>query len=109
MLKKRHRLTKNAFDRYFKTGQRVHTPLVQLIYTPDEVFHGAVVVGKKVSRQAVRRNQLRRRVYSQVYRWWQDTNQTGVYIVVLKPDANTASKTELHEAVISVLNKSQAA
>lgn len=62
MLKKQHRLTVAEFDQYFKAGRRFHGEYLQLIYTATESFHGAVVVGKKVYKNAVDRNRLRRRL-----------------------------------------------
>ena len=105
MLAKKNRLTKAQFDRFFSSGKRIHSPLLQLIYTPHQQFHGAVVVGKKVSKKAVRRNQLRRRVYGHLYRWHTQTETTGVYIVILKPAANQATRKEVVGALENVLTK----
>ncbi len=85
MLKKRQRLTKKEFDQYFKTGQRLHSPLVQLVYAPADDFHGAVVVGKKVFKSAVRRNRLRRQIYAALYHYQQQTEVKLVLIVLVKP------------------------
>ncbi len=67
MLAKKHRLTRAEFSKYFKTGKRTNSPIGTLIVSPNKSFHGAVVVGKKVSKKAVGRNVLRRRAYAQLY------------------------------------------
>ena len=103
MLRKTQRLTKAGFDTYFKVGKRIHHPLLQLIYAPHKNFHGSVVVGKKVSKKAVIRNLLRRRVYGQLYRWSQEGGRTGVHIIILKPAAQSATKKQIAEALDSTL------
>ncbi len=107
MLKKNQRLTTEAFDQFFKTGRRYHTPHLQLIYTPHPVFHGSVVVGKKVCKRAVDRNRWRRRAYNALYQLTKQTNQSGVYIVVLKPTAITLSFAALRQEIATVVGRTQ--
>lgn len=104
MLKKRDRLTKKQFDAYFASGKRFHSPLVQLIYTPLTSFHGAAVAGKKVSKKAVERNTVRRRLYAALYALKKETNLQGVFIMIAKPAAKDASYSEL-KASLSKLVK----
>ena len=85
MLAKSARLSKKQFDEYFKTGKRFHFTHCTIIYTPLSSLHGSIVVGKKVSKKAVTRNTIRRRVYAQL-RSVCDTNATtGVFIIIIKP------------------------
>ena len=95
MLKKKQRLAKKEFDHYFASGKRFHSPLLQLIYTPHESFHGAAVVGKKVHKKAVDRNKLRRRLYASLYTLKGEQNLTGVFMVIAKLPAKEASYKEL--------------
>jgi ribonuclease P protein component len=105
MLPKRSRLTTTAFNQFFKAGRRYHHPLLQVIYTPHPHFHGAVVVGKKVAKQAVKRNELRRQLYATLYHHAKAGTTTGVYIVILKPPALAASRAERRAALIDTLAK----
>lgn len=105
MLKKQQRLTTEAFDRYFATGRRYHGQSVQLIFTPASSFHGAVVVGKKVYKRAVDRNQLRRRLYGLLYRYKQDSFTTGIFIVLVKPGAQQLPFTAVRDDVLETLAK----
>lgn len=109
MLKKSHRLTKQQFETFFRTGKRLHFAHVTIVYTPYERFHGAVVVGKKVARRAVVRNRLRRRVYAQLYQQLGRLGYTGVYIVLTKPSfASLPRRTaiaELQQAIAAVQKK----
>jgi len=95
MLSKTHRLTKEQFDAYFKMGKRRHSPHLQLITHKEEVFHGAAVVGKKVFKQAVKRNAMRRTLYGVLYRYYQKHPVKGAYILVAKPTASSQSRKAL--------------
>jgi ribonuclease P protein component len=83
MLAKKERLSRDAFNRFFSVGKRLHSPSFTLVYAPHTTFHGAVVVSKKVASRAVKRNILRRRVYSLLYTH-KEHGATGVYIVILR-------------------------
>lgn len=103
MFKKRERLTKKDFDTYFKSGRRIHHPLFTLVYTPHEEFHGAVVVGKKVSKKAVERNKIRRRVYSALYTQYKEQNLHGVFIILTKPPIKGVSFSEIQRTLIDTV------
>lgn len=103
MLAKSQRLSRSRFLEFFKTGRRAHTPHFTLVYTPAPTFHGAVVVGKKVYKKAHDRNRLRRRIYGALYRWQQETQASGVFIIVAKPPATSLTQRELAPAVRALL------
>jgi len=105
MLQKAQRLTRLAFDTFFKTGKRFHSPTLTVVYTPHKAFHGSVVVGKKVAKLAVRRNTIRRRIYDQLRTVVHDTGATGVYIVLVKPTFNSLTRTAARAEVQSLLYK----
>jgi ribonuclease P protein component len=109
MLKKKERLTRKEFDRSFSIGKRLHGTNVQLIFSPSETFHCSVVVGKKVSKKAVERNKLRRRVYAVAYIYHKDTRIEKTFIIVLKPSAKTADPALLQEEVLELLKKASKA
>jgi ribonuclease P protein component len=104
MLAKKNRLTQAQFAHFFKTGKRFQTKTATLIFTPHPTFHGAVVVSKKVSKKAVDRNTLRRRVYAQLYQA-KTTKPTGVYIVVVKPPLKTLGRTHQHQAIQGLIEQ----
>jgi ribonuclease P protein component len=87
MLPKRHRLTTAAFNRFFKRGRRFHGTYLTLVYTPDDTFAGAVVVGKKVYRRAVDRNRLRRQLYPTLAAFKDTQAATGIFQCLVKPAA----------------------
>lgn len=95
MLQKKHRLSTAAFTQYFKTGKRRHSPHLQLIVAPAPEFHGAAVVGKKIFKQAVKRNRLRRQLYDLIYRAYKHDAISGVVILVAKPGAQQVPRKAL--------------
>ena len=109
MLKKQNRLTKRQFDTHFKSGKRHHGELLTVVHSPADTFHGAVVVGKKIYKRAVDRNQKRRQIYNALYALYKDTELTGVFIVLSKPGVKQASfadlSTDLTRIVGGVLKK----
>lgn len=98
MLAKFNRLSRDKFSQFFKTGRRYNSAFATLIVAPHSNFHGAVVVSKKVSKKAVRRNLLRRRVYAKLYAALKN-NKVGVFIMILKPPFNSLSKQEQHAEI----------
>ena len=105
MLAKKQRLTKKQFDSYFKSGKRYHSPNLQLIFTKESFFSGAAVVGKKVFKQAVRRNTMRRRLYGVLYRYSSKNQPKGVYIIIAKPTAKNLSRQAMLEEANSLLEE----
>lgn len=85
MLAKSARLSKKQFDQYFATGKRFHGEYCTIIYSPQDTLHGSVVVGKKVSKKAVVRNKIRRRIYAQLRNMCEQHGVTGVFIIIVKP------------------------
>lgn len=96
MFAKKNRLTRKAFSRFFTSGKRFHGPSFQLIYSSvleDGVpFKVAASVSKKVYKNAVDRNRLRRQMYHAVRRV---APLTGTYIVIAKSSAASLSYQEV--------------
>lgn len=105
MLKKKERLRKSEFDRFFSTGTRYHSSSLQAIYTPYTTFHASVVVPKKVARRATERNTLRRRVYDIVRCFKDEAGGQGVFIIIAKPHAAGLSYAELKEETRSLIGR----
>ncbi len=110
MFKKRERLTRAEFTTFFKHGKRYHSPNFTLIYAPTESQGDsgrvAVVVSKKVSKSAVKRNRIRRKVYSLLFQCSKGIKTPfGVCIVLVKPGATLLSKAKLQEEFFQVVKK----
>lgn len=107
MLPKKKRLTTAEFSRFFRSGTRFHSPNLQLIYTPHDEFRGAVVVGKKVAKNAVDRNALRRRIYALLSQEYADDGLAGVFILIAKPSARTAATETLRAEVVTLVGRTR--
>lgn len=104
---KKERLTKKAFDRSFSIGKRHHSPTIQLIYEAGAPFHGSAVVGKKVFKNAVDRNRLRRRMYAVLYRYAKEHQLQGTYILIAKPALKDVMQTEFVAGIEALLAGAQ--
>lgn len=104
MFTKRERLSRTAFTQYFAAGRRFHTPALTLVYTPEAPFGVSVVVGKKVSKLAVGRNRIRRRLYAGMRRVFSESGTpAAVCIVIAKPLAATYTRAALAAELATLL------
>lgn len=104
MFKKSNRINRTEFAEYFKVGRRFHVGNFTLIYSPAPTLGVSVVVGKKVFKEAVDRNKLRRRVYA-VTRIHFSTNllDSGVFIIISKPTAKKLERKNIKLEIESLL------
>ncbi len=100
MFKKTERLSRSEFDAVFKSGKRHHFSEFTIITFPANTRKVAVVVGKKVSKLAVRRNNIKRRIYATVYRLFLIKPYQGVMIVIVKPAYNQNSR-KVADAIVT--------
>jgi len=107
MLKKENRLSTAQFDSYFKKGKRFHFEHSTVIYHDYPTLLCAVVVGKKVSKIAVRRNTIRRRIYSRFTVCQKELSLVGVFIIIIKPSFNVLSRKAADEFVTQSIAATQ--
>lgn len=100
MLAKTERLSRTDFATVFRNGKRHHSGSATLITSPHPRFHGAVVVSKKVSKKAVTRNKLRRRVYGLLTTHLKQRGWQGVIMVIVKPAITQFSAAEQRQILI---------
>ena len=105
MLPKQARLSREAFTRYFASGSRYQSPTLTVIYTPGPSLLGAIVVSKKVSKSAVTRNTIRRRLYATLRATAAARGLMGAVIVVAKPPLAALPRTAQHEALGELLSQ----
>jgi len=97
MLQKVNRLTTAEFEQYYKQAKRSHFDHLTISYLPLPTFKVAVVVGKKVSKRAVKRNMVRRRIFALLAKIHFEQSLTGVFIVHVKPSYLTLPRTAANE------------
>lgn len=103
MFAKAYRVGRADFDDLLKSRIRYHGEFCTLIYTPTLPFAVSVVVSKKVSKLAVKRNLIRRRVYGRVRTVLKTLPNNGVYIFLIKPNTKIATKSNFLSDIDSVL------
>lgn len=102
MLKKTERLSRIEFSRYFKSGKRSNSEYLTIVQSPAPVFKAAVVVGKKVFKEAVDRNRLRRQIYALLQT---KKTGTGVYLILVKPPLTKLKNKERLQVVATELGR----
>lgn len=101
MLKKTQRLSRTEFTHYFKIGTRSNSEYLTIVRAKAPTFKAAVVVGKKVYKEAVDRNRLKRQVYAKIREL--NSNSTGVYLVLVKPPLAKLTAAKRKQALITEL------
>ena len=108
MLKKKERLSRLTFNRFFSVGKRLHSPHLMLIYSPHEAFHAGAVAPKKLAKTAVLRNKFRRRVYDVFERMQKEAPRKGVFICIAKEGAAQSSYDVLKDELMALIHKTGA-
>lgn len=110
MVATQNRISRAHFPTYFASGKRFHSEHFTVVYTKATDFRVSVVVSKKVAKNAVDRNRLRRRAYGVVERFGKDHTIGGVYIILYKPGALKATRVALQsqlEALLAQIEKAR--
>lgn len=102
MLPRQNRVTKNLFKEVFASGKRFRGESLSLTYAPHATdIRCAVVVSKKVEKQAVKRNMLRRKVKSCLIPLLPSLTK-GIYIFFIQKNINSLSHEEIHTEVVEL-------
>ncbi len=104
MLSLQHRIPRKDFGPLLKSRIFAHSPHFSLRFADSTGVRVAVSVSKKVSKSAVVRNTIRRRMYALV-RDVVPTMRPGLFLFIAKPKAETV-KGEALKAELSTLLKS---
>lgn len=96
MLKKIHRLSRKEFSEIFNTSRAFNFPHFVVKYKPSPLPYSraGISCGLKVSKEAVQRNRLRRKLY-EVFGAQRDAILKGDYIIIVRPSALPLSFDEL--------------
>lgn len=104
MLRKKERLTREEFNRFFSVGKRTHSPALHVIFSPHTELHASVVVSKKIAKHAVKRNKIRRQIYDIVRNYSRETKIQGVFIFLVKQPILLMDFTEMRQHVRTHMN-----
>ncbi len=110
MLSKQHRLRRDTdFTKVFKKGKNSSGSLMRLKFAKNTlaVTRFAVVVSTKVSKKAVKRNELRRRVQEVLRLHLLEVVPSHDVVVMMQPAALSASYAVLEKEIMSLLKKAK--
>ena len=96
MLPKSSRIPRALFKSLLESRQYFNSEHFSLRVASSDTVRVAVSVSKKISKKAVIRNKIRRRVYS-AFRNIISTLKPGLYLIVAKPKAQKVKGKELEE------------
>ncbi len=106
MIPKTNRINREDFEKVMKKGGFQSSGLFSLRFlkNPLNSTHFSVVASKKVAKNAVLRNKIRRRAYSILHK-----NIKNPYFIILirKKGVEKATFTEVEADIISVLEKAK--
>lgn len=107
-LPKKSRLSeKSEINQVFKKGKSINSDLfnIKFLYTSSKLSRFSIVVGLKISKKAVLRNSIKRRL-SEIIRLNISKFKTGYDIVLIpKPQVLVVKPKDLSEALIKELLK----
>ena len=85
----------------YKNGRKIYTEYFVTFFLPDSDLKIAIVVSKKISKKAVIRNKIKRRL-RQISR---ETLKTGRYVIVTKKDVSNIEFEKLKNDFKKIVNK----
>ena len=108
MLAQKFRLTKPGdFKLIFQQGQKIFTPLFVIRYQPSRLANSrfTVIVSNKISKQAVARNKIKRRLREIIRLNISQFKQNYDLIITVLAPAVQATYVDLEKAYLSALKK----
>ena len=109
MLKKTQKLNRENFTTVFKQGKVCHSPhfsLRLISAQKNDNMRAAVVVSKKIEKQAVKRNQTRRRVYYALKKVLGSGNHGNYWmIIIVKKSIRDISSETIQKEIEQLLKK----
>jgi ribonuclease P protein component len=111
VIQRKHRFHgRGSLNYVYTKGKSVRGPFISLKFAPSnrDDYRAAVVVSKKVSKSAVVRNRIRRRIYEVIRRQKKQTAQpwkVDLVLTVFDETVATMPAAELEAAVVGLLHK----
>ncbi len=106
MLKKANRIsTTRELQKVYRGGKTLHTPALVVKFVAKLKIRIGFVVSKKVSKQAVTRNKIKR-VLREFMRVSMPKITSGDYMIVVKPGADKYGPPEVRDQLKKALKRS---
>ena len=94
MLSKKNRLKKNKdFNKIFKKGKKINEEVLLLIILKNNLKETkvGVVINKKVSKKAVIRNKIKRRIYNSIRNKLPEIEKGFDFLIIVRPEIKEKS------------------
>ncbi len=102
MLPKNRRISRKLFKEIISQKKRFSSQNFSLQVASNDKARFAVSVSKKISKKAVVRNKIRRRVYSVIGEFMSET-KPGFYLIIAKPGAQEIKGEKLRNELKKLL------
>mgnify|MGYP000258102300 CR=1 FL=1 len=107
MLPKKNRLTKSSFNQVIDEGIPFHSPTATLRLTKsDNQSQFSISIPKKVSKSAVVRNKMRRKVYTIIKDFYPDLDRNVMGLIIMKPNSDKLEHEDLRKEIYNLFVKS---
>ena len=111
MLSKKNRLRKNKdFNKIFKKGKKLNEEILLLIILKNNLkeVRVGVIINKKVSKKAVVRNKIKRRIYNSIKKKLSKIEKGFDFLIIAKPEIKEKSFFEIDKIINKSLKKTEA-
>lgn len=102
-------VTKAEFDSLFKNASKMSQKSLVVLYKPNQVKHArlGVIIGKRVAKKAVFRNQFKR-VMRESFRHYKERLSAFDIVIIARAHNDTFDKQKLREGIDQLWKKLQA-
>ncbi len=106
-MNKSHRILKNKdFTKVIRSGKKIYTQNFSVYYcTCNNEYHIGITVSKKVSKLAVTRNLIKRRIVAAINELELDNNFKKDVVIIVKPSTHTIPYDEIQKEISIVFKK----
>lgn len=112
MLAKSYRLTKTKdFDKVMKGGKAVYAPILMLKFIKNELNYSrfGVIVSNKISKKAVKRNLVRRRIREIIRLIFKQIKPGYDFVIIASPkiiiDDKVIKYSKIEQVILNLLKK----
>lgn len=109
MLPQKYRLSRDEIDDVMRRGKSLKGRYLAIKYLNESSVKTAVVVSKKVSKGAIKRNKVKRNIREVVRRFIKEDEISNSHVVIMAlPEALGVSTDDMSTDLMSILNRSTA-
>ena len=106
MLPSIYRLPRQEFPFTLKSGKKIHTPALTIVYYPSTLVLSrfGIIVSSKVSKSAVKRNQIKRRLRAVVVSSLTKLKTPADIILIANPPITNSSYQSLADTIYEMFS-----